>query len=275
MATIFAFYGAQYSRFGSELAAEMRREVYGDDAGQQGWRTPDEDAEIAEKLRLGPESDVLDVACGSGGPSLALALRTGCRLTGFDVEGAAIAHAQAQAAIRGLAGRATFAVLDCCAPLPRSDESFDAILCVDAINHLPDRALTISDWARLLRPGGRLVFTDPMVITGAVAKDELDVRASQGYALFVPPGQDERAIEAAGLTLVSRDDRSAAAARIAGRWHSVRERRAQVLEQQEGVEWFRQRQRFLAMTATLAASGRLSRFLYVAEKRPGTISPIT
>ncbi|MDI7860602.1 hypothetical protein MRS76_01415 [Rhizobiaceae bacterium n13] len=34
-----AFYGAQYGRFGSSLAAQIRIEAYGVDMGQQGWRT--------------------------------------------------------------------------------------------------------------------------------------------------------------------------------------------------------------------------------------------
>ena len=35
----FDFYGPQYARFGAPRAVEMRREVYGEDFGQQGWRT--------------------------------------------------------------------------------------------------------------------------------------------------------------------------------------------------------------------------------------------
>src|SRR5204863_2190566 len=46
----FDFYGPQYARFDSELAAELRREVYGEDIGQQGWRTAAEQAEIADLL---------------------------------------------------------------------------------------------------------------------------------------------------------------------------------------------------------------------------------
>ena len=47
----FDFYAAQYSRFESEAAAEIRREVYGEDIGQQGWRSLDEQALIADLIR--------------------------------------------------------------------------------------------------------------------------------------------------------------------------------------------------------------------------------
>jgi SAM-dependent methyltransferase len=262
----FNFYGPQYARFDSVLAVELRREVYGEDIGQQGWRTAAEQAEIAELLRPVPDGRILDVACGAGGPSLALVERMGCRLTGLDAEAAGIAHAAAQAAARGLSDRAAFAVVDCGGRLPLEDGAFDAVLCIDAICHLPGRFATLSEWARLLRRGGRIVFTDPAVLTGPVAKRELDVRASAGFFLFVPPGLNEKAIEAAGLALLLSDDRTAAIGDIAARWHAARLRRTEVLEREEGAEWFAQRQRFLATTAELAGSRRLSRFLYVAEK---------
>ena len=264
----FDFYGPQYARFDSELAAEIRREVYGEDIGQQGWRTAAEQAEIADLLRAGPESRILDVACGAGGPSLALVERTGCQLTGLDTEAAGIAHAEAQASARGLADRASFVVLDCGGRLPFDAGTFDAVLCVDAINHLPERFATLSEWARLLQDGGRLLFTDPAVLTGAVAKSAMDIRAAAGFFLFVPPALNEKAIEAAGLTLLRCEDRTSVTAEIAKRWHAARLRRAAVLQHEEGADWFGQRQRFLAMTAELAGSRRLSRFLYLAEKRP-------
>ena len=112
----------------------------------------------------------------------------------------------------------------------------------------------------------RVLFTNSAVLTGAVAKSELDVRASIGAFLLVPPGLDEEAITAAGLALLRRDDRTPATAEIAARWHAVRARHATALEREEGADWFAQRQRYLEVTAELAASRRLSRILYLAEE---------
>lgn len=262
----FDFYGAHYDRFGSDLMAALRREVYGEDFGQTSWRNAAEQAEIADLLRLGADLHLLDIACGSGGPSLALVERTGCRVTGLDLEPAGIAHAEAQAAARGLAGHAAFRALDCGGRLPFGDGTFDAVLCIDSIVHLPDRFGALREWARLLRPGGRLLFTDTAVLTGPIAKAEIDVRASIGFFLLVPPGLNEEAIAAAGLVLLRHEDRTFAIAEIAARWHAVRTRHAAELEREEGADWFAQRQRFLAATAELAGSRRLSRFLYLAEQ---------
>ena len=260
------FYSGRYARFGSELAAELRREVYGTDNGQMNWRTAAEEAEIAKFLCVGQTSRVLDVACGSGGPSLALVERIRCQLTGVDLADPGIAYAQSQASARGLAEQATFAIMDCGAPLPFEDSSFDAVLCIDAIVHFRDRFGTLRDWARLLRNGGRVVFTDAAVITGAVSKSELDFRTETGFFLFVPPGINEEAIRNSGLALVRCEDRTAAVAELADRWHAARVRYAAALEREEGAEAFERGQRYCVATAELARSRRLPRFLYVAEK---------
>jgi cyclopropane fatty-acyl-phospholipid synthase-like methyltransferase len=270
----FDFYGPQYARFGSATAAEVRRDVYGEDIGQQNWQTAAERAEVVDLLRIDADSRVLDIACGAGGPSLALVERTGCRLTGLDVEAAGIARAEAQASLRGLTDRATFAVADCGAQLSFEDGSFDALLCIDAILHLGDRLKTFAEWARVLDQGGRVLFTDGAVLTGPVAKSELDIRAAMGSCLFVPPGFNEEAVAAVGLTLVRRDDRTTATAETATKWHAARSRRTTLLVAEEGADWFAQRQLFLATTGELARSRRLSRFLYVAEK-PSTAAART
>jgi SAM-dependent methyltransferase len=261
-----AFYGPQYARFATAAAAEIRCEVYGTDLGQQGWRSAEEQTGLVMSLCLSEQSHLLDIACGSAGPSLDLVERVGCRLTAVDVEEAAIAQATADAVSRGLSEAVTAITLDCNPPLPFSEGTFDAVACVDAVLHLSGRFSVLADWGRLLRRGGRLVFTDAAVITGEVTKEELDVRASQGAFTMVPPGVNEHAVRAAGLRLVSVTDTTAEMAAIASRWIEARNKRRAILEGAEGLMFFERRQRFLATVADLASSGRVSRFIYVAEK---------
>src|SRR5262249_5743137 len=143
---------------------------------------------------------------------------------------------------------------------------FDAVLCVDAVSHLPDRTGTLRDWTRLLRYKGRIVFTDVAVVTGEISKDELDMRAASGFFLFVPPGLNEQAIKTAGITFLRWEDRTAAMAEIGARMCSARLRHASALKQEEGADGFQKRQELYAIATELAKSRRLSRFLYVAEK---------
>jgi hypothetical protein len=90
----------------------------------------------------------------------------------------------------------------------------------------------------VLRKGGQLVFADAAVLTGPVSKGDIDIRASQGLLTHTPPGTNERLIEAAGLVLVKREDKTDAAANLARRWLEVRARFAEELAKEEGDEFF-------------------------------------
>jgi SAM-dependent methyltransferase len=172
-----------------------------------------------------------------------------------------------------LAERVRFEHLDAGQPLPFPDGSFAAVLCIDAINHLPDRPAALAEWARLLRPGGRLLFTDPIVVTGPLTNAEIGIRSSIAFFLFVPPGYDERVIAKAGLALVLSEDRTDNTAAVAGRWHTARAARAEVVRRIEGEETYEGQQRFFAVCAQVARERRLSRFVFVAAKLAPVDSP--
>ena len=259
-------YGTYYRDFAAEVYAEIRREEFGEDLGQNNWQTRAELDRFASHLALGPEIRLLDVACGAGGPGLHLARVSGCELTGVDREQAGLANARRLARDSGVGARARFVQADASQPLPFPDGSFDAILCLDALNHLPGRAGVFADWARLLAPGGRLLVTDPVTITGLVASQELATRSSIGYFDFAPPGEDERLLAAAGLKVTAVEDLTEAVAAVARVRCTVRAERAQVLRELEGGEGFERRQRFLDTVATLARERRVSRFAFLAQK---------
>lgn len=260
-------YGPTYQRFAARVYAEVRAEAFGEDIGQTSWLTADEQDLLIPWLRLDRDSLLLDVACGSGGPALRAARVTGCRVHGIDLHGDAVTAARTQAVQAGLAARAAFEQCDAGRSLPFPDGAFDAVICVDAINHLPDRSRALGEWARILKPGGRLVFTDPIVVTGPLSNEEIAVRGSIGFFLFVPPGLNERLLEAAGFELVAKEDRTENMARTAGRWRAARERRGDELRRVEGDATFEGQQRFLEVAARLAGERRLSRLAFCAERR--------
>src|SRR5207302_7159637 len=179
-------YGATYGHFAEEIYAEIRHEASGEDVGQNSWVTREELDRFATDLALGPDARLLDIACGSGGPTLHLVRTTGCSAVGVDVHEDAVGTARRLAAEAGLADRAMSQSADAAAPLPFGDGSFDALLCIDAINHLANRRAVLADWARLLRPGGRAGFTDPSTVNGILAIGEIAIRASASYYRFTP-----------------------------------------------------------------------------------------
>lgn len=259
-------YGSSYGHFAEDVYREVRLATYGVDLGQTSWITASRWEELIGELGLAPSSRVLDVACGSGGPALYLARFAGCRVVGIDIHDDGIAAATRQAEEEGLADRASFQRADASETLPFADGSFDAVTCIDAVNHLAGRPHVFAEWRRVVRPGGRVLFADPVVVTGAVTFEELSVRASIGYFVFTPAGENERLLEAAGLRVATVRDLTADTAELARRWHDARATRGEELRRIEGDAQFEAQQRFLEVASLLASERRLSRFVYVADK---------
>jgi SAM-dependent methyltransferase len=192
---------------------------------------------------------------------------TGCRITGIDIHEAGVQAANEATRERGLAEHARFVCADARGRLPFEDGSFDAVICVDSINHLYERAAVLGDWHRLVRGGGRILFTDPITVTGLLRREEIIVRSGgMGEFVFTPAGVDERLIRETGFADVRVEDVSENPARVATAWHAARERRAAELDQIEGAEQNASTQRFLSTVAMLARERRLSRFAYLARR---------
>lgn len=260
------FYDTHYRNIATDVHAQIRQAIYGDHFGQTGAQTADEQDRIIRWLDLGPTSRVLDIACGAGGPSLRMARLTGCSVVGIDIQEQGITTATEAAQREGLAARARFERHDANEPLPFPDASFDAVVCIDAINHLADRPAVLREWARVLKPGGRLAFTDPITVTGPLSKEEIATRSSIGPYLFVPPGYDAHVIEGAGLDLLVQEDSTATAAALAARWVAARTEREDALRRLDGDEVFEAQQAHLAVAERLSRERRLSRFIFVAAK---------
>ena len=259
-----------YGTYGhsDEILDAVRKETFEPDIGQNSWLTADEFDRFISWLDVSPEHHVLEVASGSGGPARYLARRAGCRVIGIDASEEGIATATRDAVAAKL-DRLNFQRADANAPLPFDGDSFDALVCIDAMNHFPDRLNVLREWHRVLRPGRRAVFTDPVVITGPVTNEELATRSSIGLFLFVPPGVNERLIESAGFRLVRQEDVTENAAAVSGRWLLARQNRRDALIGIEGEERFEGLQEFFAAVRSLTSERRLSRIAYLVEKSGG------
>jgi SAM-dependent methyltransferase len=134
------------------------------------------------------------------------------------------------------------------------------------MNHFPNRLDNLREWRRVLKPGGRAVFTDPVVITGPVTNEELAQRSSIGLFVFTPRSFNEELIAQAGLRLVRQFDVTENAAQVSRRWHEARHRFRDELLQIEGGERYEGVQKFLAAVHRLTHERRLSRIAYLVER---------
>ena len=115
----------------------------------------DDTRELAALANVGPDDQVLDVACFLGGPAVQLASECGCRVTGIDDSPTAIAGARRIAAVAGLADRLRYEVADAAA-LPYPDGSFSVVWNQASLYH---QEAWLDEMWRVLAPGGRLAIT--------------------------------------------------------------------------------------------------------------------
>ncbi len=259
-------YNTSYSQLEHPAYREIRIETYGADHGQTSWASPAEFTEIARLLELTEKSAALEIGCGTGGCALHFAESIGCHVTGLDVNPEGIKSANTLALSKAMQSRVSFLLHSAAAQLPFAAASFDAVYSNDAMCHIPDRLTVFREFLRILKPGGRFVFSDALVITGLISEEELATRSSIGFYVFGPGGENERLLAQAGFHVLRTVDTTPSAAGIAKRRHEGRARRQDILLPIEGQTNFDGLQRFLVCVHTLSREQRLSRFLYLAAK---------
>ena len=105
------------------------------------------------------EDVVLDVCSGMGGPARYLAWKTGCDVTGLDLAASRVGGATELTRVAGLSDSVRFVHGNALA-MPFQDESFTLAIAQEAFAHIPDKPRLLAECARVLQPGGRLVFSD-------------------------------------------------------------------------------------------------------------------
>lgn len=114
---------------------------------------------LVRALEVGPGATVLDVASGPGTSALQAAREAGCRVVGIDLSEESVASAGRAAADAGLDDRVRFLHGDAEA-IPLPDASAVGVLCECSLCLFPDKEMAAAEFARVLRPGGRLALSD-------------------------------------------------------------------------------------------------------------------
>jgi len=259
-------YDIAYSDAAQQMLAKLGHEVYGEYIGQLSWMTTEEYRRFIARLAPTPESHVLEIGSGNGGAAVYLSQTTGARVTGLDNSQPGIRRAVELAKEKGLDGRVSFRLGDATRPLPFNDNTFDAVFANDTFSLLPDRSALLRQCHRVLRPGGRLLFTDPMVLVGIVTSDEVAVRTWAGVACLIPRGENEQLLQLAGFELLSCEDLTESVVTVARRQAAAFEKYRNEIIATMGEEIYNGLASSTAMSETLADQKRLIRMAYLARR---------
>ncbi len=135
---------------------------------------------VARLARVDLAETVLDVGCGLAAPALRIARRYGCRVTGVNISREQVRQGNALIAEEGLSDHVSIERGDARA-LDFEDESFDAIMCLEAAGDIcvteADKQRLVAELFRLLRPGGRVGFSDLALRSGVTAHEDRELRA--------------------------------------------------------------------------------------------------
>ena len=164
---------------------------------------------VADAVEVGPGERALDVACGTGVLTRAIAYRsgTGGHVTGLDLGDGMLARARTWPPVEGDAP--IDYVQGSADELPFDDGAFTVVTCQQGLQFFPDREGALREFRRVLAPGGRLAvacWTDlpdtagwyalTEAIDHHIGRDVADIlRAPYGLS---DPGELRRLLEEAG-----------------------------------------------------------------------------
>jgi 2-polyprenyl-6-hydroxyphenyl methylase/3-demethylubiquinone-9 3-methyltransferase len=162
-------------------------------------------AYVAERASL-RDAAVLDIGCGGGLLSEALA-RSGAQVTAIDLAPNLLKVARLHGLESGI--KVAYREIAAEALAVESPAAFDAVTCMEMLEHVPDPGAIIHACATLLKPGGRLFLSTlnrtpaafALAIVGAEYVARLLPKGTHSYRDFIKPSELAHWLRDAGMLL--------------------------------------------------------------------------
>ncbi|MGI9464783.1 MAG: methyltransferase domain-containing protein [Aestuariivirgaceae bacterium] len=170
---------------------------------------PQEIERLLEGIDLAGKT-VLDIGCGAGGITVALARDFDAgRVIGIDVEEPVCNAARRRADEAGQSARVDIRLVEP-GPFPFAGERFDVVFSKDAIVHIADKEFLSAEAFRVLRPGGWFVASDWLILHDGPPSPEMAHYLALEDLDFgmASPARYEQALKAAGFSDVSLTNRN-------------------------------------------------------------------
>ena len=163
---------------------------------------------MADAAHVGPGDRILDAGCGVGGTAMWLVENFDVTVDGITISSDQVLRPRRYRGARGLQDRLTFDQQDYLATTFES-EAFDVVWAQESACHAVDKQALLHEFARLLRPGGRLIMTDYFLQPREGTKDAELVRTwLDGWVVPNVPGEREwrEMVAAAGMSEIELRD---------------------------------------------------------------------
>lgn len=152
-------------------ADEIYRDIWGENIHIGTFELPDESLQsamvrsnqkVGDLMEVGRRDQVLDVGCGYGAFARDLSRRFGCRVLATNISERELEWGRDLTGEAGLDDLVSFEWADF-HDLPYDIDSFDFYTSQEAFLHAADKKAVLAEAKRVLKPGGRIVFTDLLI----------------------------------------------------------------------------------------------------------------
>ena len=256
-----SFYGPD----DSDLDCRIRSLVFDLDIGQRSWALAQDIVDYIKLLELSRKSLLVDIGCGFGATVDFVAKLVGCHCIGLDINPKAVDYANDRFGGEKDA-RLRFVQTSPTEALPIPDASVDAILMNDMICHVADRPALLRECHRILKPGKKMVVTDPLVLTGPIENYEVEARNMAVSYHYVPYPTNEVFFQHSGFRLLSVENSTQRLVELAAKELEVRAMFWGEVVAQDGLERALRVNEQLKCVFKTANESRLSRFTYFVQK---------
>jgi SAM-dependent methyltransferase len=233
----------------------------GEFIGQESFMRASEILRLAEEAGIGPETSVLDLCCGVGGPGVLIARTFGCAYHGVDVSRSAVRVARSRA--RNLGCRFDVAQVP---PLPAG--GYDVVLLFETLLAFPDKPSLLRHVAAALPPGGRFAFTleegEPLTESERLHMPDADT------VWLLPLAAMLSELEVAGLRVTAHDECTRSHRDVAQRLHDEFVADADSISEHIGNEGLESLLAAHRLWIDWLARRRVRKFVFVAEKTEGS-----
>lgn len=157
--------------------------------------------ELADRMKLNGDSDVLDIGSGLGGPARTLAEAFGCSVTGVDLTREFCEAAEILTGWLGMSGKVSFQEGDA-TELPFRNDRFDAAMTIHVAMNIPAKDRLYAEARRVLKSGGVFAAYDVLRGEGGDVLFPVPWAREPSISHLVTPDEMGRLLEQVGFDIL-------------------------------------------------------------------------